>query len=92
MCSESLKRTFRKLESFRSQLKRQGNGQSVYYLTLIGAFSQATLSLALYKYSPLSSINTLALKMKTICLSETSVSTYESTLRQNPEEGHHYPH
>jgi hypothetical protein len=34
---------------------------------------------------------TLAMKMETVCFSETLVSIDESTQRQNPEE-HHHPH
>jgi hypothetical protein len=37
------------------------------------------------------SIVTSALKMETVCFSETLASTDESIRRQNPEE-HHHPH
>jgi hypothetical protein len=41
---------------------------------------------------PLSSIATSALKMETVCFSETLASNYDSTRRQNPEPRHHHPH
>jgi hypothetical protein len=34
----------------------------------------------------------VALKMEIVCFSETLVSAYESTQRQNPEEQHRHPH
>jgi hypothetical protein len=40
---------------------------------------------------PLPSIATSALKMETVCLSETLACTDEFTRRQNPKE-HHHPH
>jgi hypothetical protein len=33
-----------------------------------------------------------ALKMETVCFSETLASTNESTRRQDPEDHHHHPH
>jgi hypothetical protein len=37
-------------------------------------------------------VQTSALKMDTVCFSETFSSIYESPRRQNPEERHHVPH
>jgi hypothetical protein len=34
----------------------------------------------------------IALSMETVCFSETVISTYESTWRQNPEQQHRHPH
>jgi hypothetical protein len=42
-----------------------------------------------YIKSPLPSTATSVLKMDTVCLFETLVSTYEFTQRQNPEQHRH---
>jgi hypothetical protein len=44
-----------------------------------------------YIHSSTSSIANSALKMETVCCSETLASTDQPTRRQNPEE-HHHPH
>jgi hypothetical protein len=58
-------------------------------LSLIGPFSSAFLSQPCIS-PPFPSFVTSALKMETICVSETLTSTYKPTRRRNPKRQHKY--